>query len=65
MEKRGALHPLMDPYRMEANRGAQTDYTPDMCKTTLDLLSRTAYLAVNPEWTERDIENVAGALLSF
>ena len=65
MEKRGALHPLMDPYRMEANRGAQSDYTPDMCKATLDLLSRTAYLAINPDWTERDEENVADALLSF
>ena len=65
MEKRGALHPLMDPYRMEANRGARTDYTPDMCAATLDLLSRTAYLAINPDWTERDEENVADALLSF
>ena len=65
MEKRGALHPLMDPYKMEANRGAQSDYTPDMCKATLDLLSRTAYLAVNPDWDERAVENVAAALLSF
>ena len=36
-----------------------------MCKTTLDLLSRTAYLAVNPDWDERAVENVAAALLSF
>lgn len=64
-EKRGALHPLMDPYKMEANRGAQADCTPEMCKTTLDLLSRTAYLAIHPDWTERDEENVAEALLSF
>ena len=65
MEKRGALHPLMDPYKMEANRGAQDDYTSDMCQATLDLLSRTAYLAINPDWSESDAEKVAGALLSF
>ena len=64
MEKRGAWHPLMDPYKMEANRGAQTDYTPDMCASTLDLLSRTAYVAVNPDWTEQDVENVAKVLNS-
>ncbi|MBR5680972.1 MAG: DegT/DnrJ/EryC1/StrS family aminotransferase [Clostridia bacterium] len=65
MEKRGALHPLMDPYKMEANRGTQDDYTSDMCQATLDLLSRTAYLAINPDWSESDAEKVAGALLSF
>ena len=62
MEKRGAFHPLMDPYKMEANRGAQCDYTPDMCASTLDLLSRTAYLAINPDWTEADAAHVAEVL---
>ncbi|MBQ3867088.1 MAG: aminotransferase class I/II-fold pyridoxal phosphate-dependent enzyme [Clostridia bacterium] len=62
MEKRGALHPAMDPFRMEANRGLQTDYAPDMCPRTLDLLSRTAYLMVNPDWTEADLEAVANVL---
>jgi dTDP-4-amino-4,6-dideoxygalactose transaminase len=62
MEKRGALNPLMDPYRMEANRGAACDYTPEMCSKTLDLLARTAYLAVNPEWSEADIAHVTGVL---
>ena len=62
MEKRGALHPAMDPFRMEANRGLQTDYAPDMCPRTLNLLSRTAYLMVNPDWTEADLEAVANVL---
>ncbi|MBQ2546911.1 MAG: hypothetical protein II557_11535, partial [Clostridia bacterium] len=63
MEKRGALHPLMDPYKMEANRGASCDYTPDMCRKTLDLLARTAYLAISPDWTEADVGHVADVLL--
>ena len=62
MEKRGALHPLMDPYKMEANRGAACDYTPDMCKKTLDLLARTAYLGISPDWSAADVEHVAGVL---
>ena len=47
---------------MEANRGLQTDYAPDMCPRTLDLLSRTAYLMVNPDWNEADLEAVANVL---
>lgn len=62
MEKRGALHPAMDPFKMEANRGLQTDYTPDMCKKTLDLLNRTAYLMINPDWTDADIDGVGKIL---
>lgn len=51
MEKRGAVHPAMDPFKMEANRH-QPEYRPDMCPRTLDLLSKTVYFRVSPDWTE-------------
>ncbi len=59
MEKRGALHPLMDPFRMDANKDLQTDYSMDMCPATLDYLSRTAYISINPDWTEEDVLKTA------
>ena len=62
MEKRGAFHPAMDPFRMEANQGLQMDYAPDMCPKTLDYLSRTLYIGVNPDWTEEDIARVAAVM---
>ena len=62
MEKRGALHPAMDPFLMEANRDLQHNYTPDMCPRTLDLLSRTAYLLISPDWTDEDIDFIVKAL---
>lgn len=62
MEKRGALHPAMDPFKMAENRGLQMNYTMDMCPKTLDLLNRTAYVAINPDWTEEDIAGVAAVL---
>ena len=49
MEKRGALHPLMDPFKMEANRDIIPSYRADMCPETLDLLARTVYIAVDPQ----------------
>ena len=62
MERRGAFHPAMDPYKMEANRGLQWDYAPDMCPRTLDYLERTAYVGINPDWDEQKIEEIASIL---
>lgn len=59
MEKRGALHPLMDPYKMEVNKDLQMDYSMDMCPKALDYLARTAYIAIDPDWTEEDVARVA------
>ncbi|MBQ7932471.1 MAG: aminotransferase class I/II-fold pyridoxal phosphate-dependent enzyme [Clostridia bacterium] len=63
MEKRGALHPAMDPFKMKENEGLQMDYTMDMCPKTLDLLARTAYVGISPEWTEEDICRIADVLV--
>jgi len=56
LNKTGALNPLMDPFKMEANKDIVPEYTPDMCKKTLDLLSRTVYIPVNPDWTEEQLK---------
>jgi dTDP-4-amino-4,6-dideoxygalactose transaminase len=48
MKKRGALHPLMDPFKMEANRGIVPDYHDDMCPKTLERLAKAVYLNVDP-----------------
>ena len=55
MNKIGALHPLMDPFKMEANRDIVPDYRMDMCPKTLDLLSRTVYISLDPDWTEEQV----------
>lgn len=62
MEKRGALHPAMDPFLMEANKDLQHNYSADMCPRTLDLLSRTAYIMINPDWGDDDITQIAKKL---
>lgn len=62
MEKRGALHPAMDPFKMEANQRLQMNYTMDMCPNTLDLLARTAYISIDPDWTADALEKVADTI---
>lgn len=54
MNKVGAYNPLMDPYKMEANKDIIPDYTADMCPKTLDYLARTVYVKINPDWTAED-----------
>lgn len=66
MTKTGALNPLMDPFKMEANKDIVPDYSEDMCPKTLDILSKTAYININPDWTKAEldamVENVKKAI---
>ena len=55
MEKRGAYNPLMDPFKMEANRGIIPDYTEDMCPKTLEILSRTVYVSIHPDMKDEQV----------
>ena len=56
MEKRGAFHPLMDPFRMEANRDIIPDYHRDMCPRTLERLSKVVYINVNPDDSREQLD---------
>jgi dTDP-4-amino-4,6-dideoxygalactose transaminase len=58
MNKRGALHPLMDPFLMDANRPILPDYREDMCPFTLDVLAKVVYINVNPDWTSNDMDSL-------
>ena len=62
MEKRGALHPAMDPFKLKENQGLQMDYTMDMCPRTLDLLARTAYINLSPDWLDEEIDDIANKI---
>jgi len=68
MEKVGALNPLMDPFKMEANRNIIPDYRADMCPRTLALLASTVYISIRPEWTEEQFteraKNLKAALIA-
>jgi dTDP-4-amino-4,6-dideoxygalactose transaminase len=64
MNKVGALHPLMDPFKMEANHDIVPDYREDMCPRTLDLLSRVVYISVNPDWTTEALDAKVAQLRS-
>lgn len=56
MNKRGAFHPAMDPFKMEANKDIIPNYTRDMCQKSLDLLARVFYVSISPDWTKAEMD---------
>lgn len=56
MKKRGAFHPLMDPFKMEANKDIVPDYKEDMCPATLERLSKVVYIGVEPDRTKEELD---------
>lgn len=56
MNKRGAFNPLMDPFKMEANKDIVPDYKEDMCPVTLDHLSKVVYISVKPDFTKEEMD---------
>lgn len=64
LEKRGAFHPLMDPFKMEANKDHVPDYSVDMCPETLSILGKNCYININPDWTEQEVKEKAEYYIS-
>lgn len=59
LEKRGAHHEALNPFKLEANSRLRTDYRRDMCPRTLEILSRTVFVNMNPEWSGNEAAEVA------
>jgi dTDP-4-amino-4,6-dideoxygalactose transaminase len=50
------------PFTCPYHDGPLPEYSPDMCPTTLDLMSRVVFVRVNQWWTAKDCRNVAAAI---
>jgi dTDP-4-amino-4,6-dideoxygalactose transaminase len=54
----GAAHPEMNPYNLPANAGCRRTYSKDMCARSLDILNRTVMVAMNPQHSQADIDDI-------
>lgn len=57
LEKKGAAHPLMDPFKMDVNKHIQ--YSEDMCEKSLKIMKKCAHIFNNPDWTIEEINALA------
>ena len=54
----GAAHPDMNPYNLPANAGCRKTYSKDMCARSLDILNRTVMVAMHPQHSQSDIDDI-------
>jgi dTDP-4-amino-4,6-dideoxygalactose transaminase len=55
LEKRGAFHEALNPFKLPANRRCRMRYARDMCPRSLDILGRAVMIANHPDRTEQDV----------
>lgn len=56
--RKGACHPLMNPFNMEANKNAPI-YTKDMCQKSVEILAKCAHFELHPDLTKEDLDAIA------
>lgn len=58
INKRGGHCDEVNPFLMEKNKGLNMNYAIDMCPKTLDILSKTVFIPMNPDWNSESINQV-------
>lgn len=62
LEKKGAFHPLMNPFNFEENKNVE--YSEDMCEKSLTILKKCAHISIDCDWTEAQIKELAEKIKS-
>ena len=57
LEKKGAFHPLMNPFNFEVNKNVE--YREDMCEKSLTILKKCAHISIDCDWTIEEVKVVA------
>lgn len=55
LKRRGSHHPALNPFNLPQNKGLRMKYTKDMCPKTLNILRRTVFILMDPDWSKKDI----------
>lgn len=61
-EKRIMHHPDMNPFNFPKNQGLRGDYSDACCPRTLELLRRTIFIPLNPDWTAEQVQTKIEAM---
>ena len=62
LRKQGAHHPALNPYNLPANRKLKVKYTLDMCKDSLDILSRSVLIPMHPDNLKGRVREIGRAI---
>lgn len=56
LQKRGAHHPALDPFRLPQNQACRMEYHRDQCRRSLEILERTILWGQHPDWDEQRLD---------
>lgn len=56
LNKRGAHHPALDPFKLAENKQCRMTYSKDMCQRSLDILNRTIMIGNSVDRTDADVD---------
>jgi dTDP-4-amino-4,6-dideoxygalactose transaminase len=59
---RGGPNPALNPYLMPQNHECRMEYSEEMCARSLDILARTVFIQTDPEFSERDVDELIGRI---
>jgi dTDP-4-amino-4,6-dideoxygalactose transaminase len=62
MREQGAHHPALDPFKIPANRKAKIRYSPDMCASSLDILSRAVLVPTHPDHKADEVRHMLATI---
>ncbi len=62
LEKKGAFHPLMNPFNFEANK--HISYSEDCCIRSLEIMKRTGHIPIRVTWDDDKIDSIAENLIN-
>lgn len=62
IEKRGALHPSMNPFNFEENKNAP-EFKAGSCPESDRILNSVGHINIDIDWTEQDIEVMAKKII--
>ena len=58
LELQGASHPALNPFDLPQNKKCRKNYSKDMLPRSLDVLNRTAMIALSPDMTPQDVKSL-------
>ena len=58
LNKKGAHHEKYDPFNLDANKGLRMEYGKNTCPKTIDILSRTVYISLHPDWDDKKVDGL-------
>ena len=62
LEKKGAFHPLMNPFNFEVNKNVE--YSENMCEKSLTILKKCAHISIDCDWTVEEVKELAEKIKS-